>query len=44
MIIVLRFYGDYRLSEISELLQLPEGTVRSNLYRGIDELREMISL
>jgi len=41
-VLVLRFYGNYKLREISELLDVPEGTVRSNLSRGLDELREVL--
>lgn len=41
-VVVLRFYGNYKLKEISELLNLPEGTVRSNLSRGLSDLREAL--
>lgn len=42
LIVVLRFYGNYQLNEIANLLDLPEGTVRSNLYRGLQELERML--
>ncbi len=42
-ILVLRFYGQYKLAEIAELLDMPVGTVNSNLRRGIDELRKALS-
>lgn len=41
-VLVLRFYGNHKLREISELLDIPEGTVRSNLSRGLDDLREVL--
>lgn len=41
--IVLRFYGDYRASEIAELLDCPSATVRSWLRRGLRSLKEALS-
>lgn len=41
--IVLRYYGDYRASEIAELLDCPAATVRSWLRRGLGSLREALS-
>lgn len=42
-IVVLRFYGDYKLQEIAEMMAIPEGTVNSNLRRGLAELKEALS-
>ena len=39
-VIVLRHLLDYTPGEISELLDLPRGTVNSRLRRGLDHLRE----
>jgi RNA polymerase sigma-70 factor (ECF subfamily) len=37
-VIVLRHFLEYTPGEISELLELPRGTVNSRLRRGLDEL------
>lgn len=41
-VIELRYFGDKTYSEISELLQVPEGTVKTYLYRAKSRMREMI--
>lgn len=38
-IVVLKYYGSYTIREIAEMLALAEGTVRSNLNRGLAELK-----
>lgn len=38
-VLVLRFYLGHTTAEIAQLLGIPEGTVRSRMHRGIDELR-----
>ena len=38
--IVLRYLLGYSPGEISELLDLPRGTVNSRLRRGLDTLKE----
>lgn len=39
-IIILRFYQDYSLKEISDLFNMPLGTVKSVLYRALIKLRK----
>lgn len=39
-VVVLRFYGHLTHDEIAEALQLRVGTVKSNLHRGLAQLRE----
>ena len=41
-VIVLRYLLEYTPGEISELLELPRGTVNSRLRRGLDELAELL--
>lgn len=38
--VVLRYYGDYKASEISEIVDRPAATVRSDLRRGLARLRK----
>lgn len=42
-VIVLKYFYGYRDSEISELLKIPEGTVRSRLHAGKLQLRSDLS-
>ena len=37
--LVLRYWGECSYKEISEILDLPEGTVKTYLYRGKDKLK-----
>ena len=39
-VILLKYYQEYSFREISELLQLPLGTVKTILYRALKKLRE----
>ncbi|MEH7072583.1 sigma-70 family RNA polymerase sigma factor [Neobacillus drentensis] len=39
-IIILRFYQEYSLKEISDLLNMPLGTIKSLLYRALIKLRK----
>jgi RNA polymerase sigma-70 factor, ECF subfamily len=39
-IIILRFYQEYSLKEISDLLNMPLGTTKSLLYRALIKLRK----
>jgi RNA polymerase sigma-70 factor (ECF subfamily) len=41
-VIVLRYVLEYTPGEISELLDLPRGTVNSRLRRGLDSLKERL--
>lgn len=38
-VVLLRFYADHTLSEISAILGMPLGTVKTILYRSLDKLR-----
>jgi len=38
-IISLKYYSDYTLNEISDILNIPEGTVKSRLNRALNLLR-----
>jgi RNA polymerase sigma-70 factor (ECF subfamily) len=38
-IIILRYYQDLTITQIANLLELPEGTVKSSLHRAIQELK-----
>jgi RNA polymerase sigma-70 factor (ECF subfamily) len=38
--VVLRYYGQYRASEIAKIVGRPAATVRSHLRRGLAKLRE----
>ncbi|MCA1041959.1 sigma-70 family RNA polymerase sigma factor [Bacillus infantis] len=39
-ILILRYYRDYSVRQIAEFLECPEGTVKTNIHRGIGLLRE----
>lgn len=39
-VILLRFYHDHTLQEISEILEIPLGTAKSILYRALNKLRK----
>jgi RNA polymerase sigma-70 factor (ECF subfamily) len=41
-VIALRYFEDLSMTEIAQILQKPEGTVKSTLHRGIDNLRKMM--
>ncbi|WP_053070374.1 RNA polymerase sigma factor [Alkalihalobacillus pseudalcaliphilus] len=38
-VILLKFYSDYSLEEISMIIDIPIGTVKSRIYRGLKKLR-----
>lgn len=38
-VLLLRFYQDYTVKQIATLLDCPEGTVKTNIRRGLDLLR-----
>ena len=39
-VILLKYYNDHTLKEISEILDIPLGTAKSVLYRALDKLRQ----
>ena len=41
-VITLKYFEDLSIADIAEILQKPEGTVKSELHRGIDNLRKMM--
>ncbi len=41
-IILMRFYADYSIKEIANKLDLSEGTVKSNIFFAIENLRKII--
>jgi len=41
-IIILRFYQEYSLQEIADLLSMPLGTTKSVLYRALIKLRKKL--
>ncbi|TYR75851.1 sigma-70 family RNA polymerase sigma factor [Rossellomorea vietnamensis] len=38
-VLILRYYKDYSIKQIAEILQYPEGTVKTNIHRGLGLLR-----
>ena len=42
MFIMLRFFHDMTVPEISETIGEKEGTVKSRLHRGIEQLRKIL--
>lgn len=38
-VIMLRYYQDLSVKQIAELLECPEGTVKTNLHRAVNKLR-----
>ena len=43
IIVLLHDTEGYKLSEISELMEIPEGTVKSRLHRARARLRQILS-
>lgn len=41
-VIILKYISGYKQEEISNILDIPVGTVKSRIYRGLRELRELI--
>jgi RNA polymerase sigma-70 factor (ECF subfamily) len=41
-VLTLKYFEDLSIADIAKILQKPEGTVKSELHRGIDKLREMM--
>lgn len=39
-VIVLKYFEDFTIKEISNVLDIPIGTARTNLYRGLEILRK----
>jgi len=41
-VILLKYYQDLPVKEIAQLLQCPEGTVKTNLHRAIQQLKKYV--
>lgn len=41
-VLILRFYQDYTVKQIAEILGCPEGTVKTNIHRGVQLLRKKL--
>jgi len=41
-LIMLRYSGDFNIAQIAEILNVPEGTVKSRLHRTVNELRQLV--
>jgi RNA polymerase sigma-70 factor (ECF subfamily) len=41
-VLALRYYADLQLEEIAEAMDVPLGTVKSRLHRGLERLRERL--
>lgn len=39
-IVILRYFSDYTVQEISKALEIPEGTVKSRLSRSVEKLQK----
>jgi RNA polymerase sigma-70 factor, ECF subfamily len=39
-VLLLRYYQDYSVKQIASMLKCPEGTVKTNIRRGLDKLKE----
>ena len=43
MVVILRYFHELSISEISEILSLPEGTIHSRLYSAREKLRDALT-
>lgn len=41
-VLILRFYKDFTIKQIAETLDCPEGTVKTNIHRGLNILKEKV--
>lgn len=44
LVISLRYLNDLSVKQISGILKLPEGTIKSQLHRGLEKLKHIIEL
>jgi RNA polymerase sigma factor (sigma-70 family) len=42
VLLMLRYHEDFDIGQIAEILDVPEGTVKSRLHRTLNQLREMM--
>lgn len=38
--VLLKYFGGYKISEIAQILKIPEGTVKSRLHKAVEILKE----
>jgi len=43
IVITLRFFEKKKISEIGQILGKPEGTIKSQIHRGLEELKKLIN-
>ena len=43
-VIVLKYFDDLTIEEIANILEIPIGTARTNLYRGLENLRKSMKV
>ena len=41
---ILYYYREFNLADISEMMKIPEGTVKSRLARGRDKIKQVIEI
>lgn len=41
-VLLLRFYKDFTVKQIADTLECPEGTVKTNIHRGVNLLKEKL--
>ncbi|WP_025680167.1 sigma-70 family RNA polymerase sigma factor [Paenibacillus massiliensis] len=41
-VLLLRFYKDFTIRQIAEILDIPEGTVKTHIHRGLSILRQQL--
>ncbi|WP_018885563.1 sigma-70 family RNA polymerase sigma factor [Paenibacillus massiliensis] len=41
-VLLLRFYKDFTIKQIAEILDIPEGTVKTHIHRGLSSLRQQL--
>lgn len=41
-VLLLRFYQDYTVPEMAAILEMPPGTVKTNIRRGLKQLKQML--
>lgn len=42
IVVVLRFFHDLKISQIAEVLKLSEGTVKSQLHRALNQIKDIL--
>lgn len=42
-VIILRYYQDLKIEQIAAILNCPEGTVKTNIHRGLQQLKKQLT-